>query len=135
MNRPRELERVLAATGWNLTRSAAQLGLAPSTLAYQLRRHGIQRPAPPAAPIERHPPVTALAADLEQLRLEARLLCRAYRPCVFRAQQLRRIEYRQRLLRDNLSQLLAPHPTDTRARSLAAFGLADAPAARWQGQV
>jgi hypothetical protein len=94
-------ERILTAVtaaGWNVTAAAAQLGVPPTTLAYQLRAMGIERPASPIAPIERHPPAAALTVELARLRRHARLLLSNYLPTPARAVMIRENELAQRAI-------------------------------------
>lgn len=113
---------VLSATGWNVAKAAAQLGLHPNTLAYQLRRHGIKRPAAPSAPVECHPPLAPLLGCLEELRARARAVVRMYLPGPARAAMLRENEREQLALLVRLRPLLGDRPMFGGVRSSQAPG-------------
>lgn len=100
------LVQLLARESWNVTRAAIALGIPATTLAYQLRRLGILRPAGPGAPVEQHPPVSALLDRLELLRTQGRLICRTYLPGPARAAMLRKLEAEHRNLRPAIRALL-----------------------------
>jgi transcriptional regulator with AAA-type ATPase domain/tetratricopeptide (TPR) repeat protein len=82
------LAEVLAQTDWNISRSAAKLGISRNTLRARIEKYGLRpdagvrrappRPARPAAPVERPaaapPPVAAPAAALRWERRPVTLL-------------------------------------------------------------
>jgi DNA-binding NtrC family response regulator/tetratricopeptide (TPR) repeat protein len=58
------LQEALEATGWNVTRAAARLGISRNTIRYRIEKHGL-RPGAPAPPrrTRRRPPAEAPAAE------------------------------------------------------------------------
>ena len=52
------LQEALEATGWNITRAAARLGISRNTIRYRMEKHGL-RPGAPAPPRRPRPPPPA----------------------------------------------------------------------------
>ena len=55
------VQEALEATGWNVTRAAARLGISRNTIRYRMEKHGL-RPGAPAPPRRPRQPPPALAA-------------------------------------------------------------------------
>jgi hypothetical protein len=111
MDRDRVLA-VLTATGWQVqgnAGAAAILGVNPTTLAYRMKRMGLERPKRPLA-AEHHLPVVKLLAELDALRAQARTICRVYLPGLERGRHLRELETQQRRIQAQVRKLILEHP-------------------------
>src|SRR5262249_8319872 len=60
-------QEALEATGWNVTRAAARLGISRNTIRYRIEKHGLRPggPAPPRRSRERAPALRTPPAPLE----------------------------------------------------------------------
>src|SRR5262249_13831820 len=68
------LQEALEATGWNVSRAAARLGISRNTIRYRIEKHGLRAdaPAPPrrprqGAPAPAPPPPPAAPAPIEDV--------------------------------------------------------------------
>jgi hypothetical protein len=101
-----KLLRSITEANWNVAAAARVIGVHQTTLRYRLQVLGIERPARTAPRIERHPPVAQLIAELEALRVQARVIVRTYLPGPARAAHLRGLEVQQRAIQARLRPLL-----------------------------
>jgi transposase-like protein len=117
-----ELLRAVTEANWNVAAAARAIGVHETTLRYRLQALGIERPARPALPIERHPPVARLTAELEALRAQARVVARTYLPGPQRAAFLRDLEVNQRRVQARLRQILGEQPITGGTRARETYG-------------